>query len=339
MARVGINPARGQVSSYRPARVTVVMITYIPDLSGYFEQRLQVLQLVIASLQQHTKLPHDVMVFDNGSCSQVVDYLQDLHQAGQIDYLLLSQQNIGKIGAFRIAFSAAPGEIVAYNDDDVFFYPDWLEAHLDVLESFSTAGLVSGLPVRDAARHAHRSLDELVAQGAPGISITRQRRIPDEWEADWAVSTGRDPQAHLQATQDHLDLVLEIANSNGSGSVEAIGSANHFQFVAYKRVLLQALPVQWSGKLMGQMVEFDEAVDSLGYLRLSTTQRYTRHIGNLLSPAILQEAQDLDLQTPSSPGFAQRHGAAAKKHWLLRIPGARHILVATYKRLFDVLYR
>ena len=42
-------------------------------------------------------------------------------------------------------------EIIAYHDDDIFFYPGWLEAHLQILDGFSQAGMVSGLPVRNAA--------------------------------------------------------------------------------------------------------------------------------------------------------------------------------------------
>ncbi len=61
-----------------------------------------------------------------------------------VDDLLLSQRNIGKIDALRILFNAAPGEIIAYNDDDIFFYPGWLEAHLEILDSFPKAGMVSG---------------------------------------------------------------------------------------------------------------------------------------------------------------------------------------------------
>lgn len=348
MARVGINPARGKLSNYRPARVTVAMITYIPDLSGYFEQRLEVLKLVLASLHAHTSLPHDLLVFDNGSCPQVIAYLQNLKDAGQVNYLLLSRQNIGKIGALRILFSAAPGEIIAYSDDDIFFYPGWLEAQLELLEAFPQAGMVSGLAVRNAANHARQSLDRLAATAnagdLPGLTTELQRRIPDEWESDWAVSTGRDLQAHLQATREHLDLVFRLEDKNRQQPLEAIGSANHFQFIGTKTILLQALPSEWSGKLMGHMLELDEAVDQLGCLRLSTVQRHTRHLGNALSQEVLAEAQALGLQISdlkSHPaGNPQPYLTAnRKKHWLLRIPGSRRVLSYLYKRLFDILFR
>lgn len=341
MTRIGINPARGKVTDRLPAPVTVAVLTYLPNLAGYFEQRLEVLKLALASLNAHTTPDHELYVFDNGSCETVIDYLVELRQAGQIDCLLLSQRNLGKIDALRILFNAAPGEVIAYNDDDILFYPSWLEAHLEVLRLFPQAGMVSGVPVRNAAGHARKSLERLAEQGVPGLNIAHERRIPDDWEADWAASTGRDPQAHLQATREQIDLVLRMEKPDGQGFCEAIGAANHFQFVTPKKVILQALPGNWTGKLMGSMIELDEAIDDLGYLRLSTARRYTRHLGNSLSEAVRREASDqgLSLETGSPPASAKQTVRGRKKHRLLRIPGSRKVLVMLYNRLFDILYR
>jgi glycosyltransferase involved in cell wall biosynthesis len=341
MTRIGINPARGKVTDRLPAPVTVAVLTYLPNLAGYFEQRLDVLKLVLASLNAHTTPEHELYVFDNGSCESVVDYLVGLRQARQIDCLMLSQRNLGKIDALRILFSAAPGELIAYNDDDILFYPGWLEAHLEVLRLFPRAGMVSGQPVRNAAGHARKSLDRLVEAGEPGLSISQERRIPDEMEADWAASTGRDPQAHMQATHDLTDMVLRMQKPDGTGFCEAIGAANHFQFVSPKKVILQALPAGWTGKLMGSMIELDEAIDNLGYLRLSTTQRYARHLGNSLNETVCHEAGNLGLtiETGAISSPARQTGKGRKKHWLLRIPGSRKVFVSIYNRLFDILYR
>lgn len=336
MARIGINPARGKVTDYRPARVTVTLVTYIPNLMGYFEHRLEVLKLVLASLEAHTAGSYDLMIFDNASCPEVAAYLRQMQEQGLVHYLILSERNIGKIDALRVLFNAAPGEIIAYSDDDIFFYPGWLEAHLEVLENFPQAGMVSGVAVRNAAGHAHQSLDRLVEEGAPGLSTARQRRIHDAWESDWAASTGRDPQAHLQATQEQLDLVLRMEKPDGR-ACEAIGSANHFQFVTPKQVILQALPPRWTGKLMGSMIELDEAVDNLGYLRLSTTERFTRHLGNALIAEVIAEAEALGLAfaAGATPVAAKRRD----KHWLMRVPGSRRVLSGLYQLLFKILYR
>ena len=72
MPRLGINPARGHVSDYHPSRVTLCMLTYLPELYGYFRDRFDVIRLSLESLIAHTQEP-DLMVFDNGSCGLLVD--------------------------------------------------------------------------------------------------------------------------------------------------------------------------------------------------------------------------------------------------------------------------
>lgn len=339
MTRIGINPARGGTAARLPERVTVAILTYLPSLDGYFAQRLEVLKLSLASLKAYTSLPHDLFIFDNGSCEPAVEYLSGLKSAGQVDYLLFSQRNIGKIDALRVLFNAAPGELIAYADDDILFYPGWLQASLEVLEAFPQAGMVSGAPLRGGSSHAMHALEALVSADSPGLEARRERLIPDDWERDWALSTGRDPEAHLAETRDQLDLVLRSARPGGSGYVEAVGGANHFQYLAPKQTLLKSLPSAWTGRLMGWMIELDEAVDRLGCLRLSTTQRFTRHLGNSLSPQVIQEAIQMGLLDPNQPvPAAGAAGRKRKRPWLLRIPGSRRIFHAAYKRLFDLLY-
>jgi hypothetical protein len=85
---------------------------------------------------------------------------------------------------------------------------------------------------------------------------------------------------------------------------------------------------------MGQMIELDEAVDALGYLRLSTAERYVRHIGNALSPDIVTEARRFGLEVGESVIPAK-----AGKYWLLRIPGSRRLLRALYDWTFSILHR
>lgn len=328
MARIGINPARGKQTAYRPAKVTVAVLTYIPHLEGYFRQRLDVLKLTLASLAAHTQTPHDLLVFDNGSCEPVVDYLRSLRDAETIDYLLLSSRNLGKIGAFKVLFNTAPGEIVAYADDDILFYPGWLAAHLEILETYPDVGMVSGIPVRDASGRARSSLMDFIEAQPPGLMVSHAHQLPEAWEADWAVSAGRDPAAHLEAIRDQKEWILTYQGA------DAYGSASHFQFVAPKQVIQRALPDEWRGNLMGSMLELDESVDALGFLRLSTMERYTRHLGNVLNADIVAEARLLKV-----PVDAQVFPHRAKKHWLLKIPGIGRLLRAVYDRFFLILHQ
>jgi hypothetical protein len=86
---------------------------------------------------------------------------------------------------------------------------------------------------------------------------------------------------------------------------------------------------------MGQMVELDEAIDDLGYLRLCTPDRYTRHIGNALSPEIVREAGALGIRPPGE-GVEMN---PKERHWILRIPGVGWVLRLLYNRLFEILHK
>ncbi len=143
--RVGKAPTRLQKIEYRPARVTICVLVFIPEEFGYYQQRLDILKVCLASIVNNTPpKTYDLLVFDNGSCREVVDYLRSLHEQRIVQYLFLSRSNIGVANAQKIMLHAAPGEIIAYSDDDVFFHPGWLEAHLEILETFPRVGMVSG---------------------------------------------------------------------------------------------------------------------------------------------------------------------------------------------------
>ena len=95
MPRIGMNPSRGRKTDYQPARVTVAVLTYLPDHTGYFQDRFDVTRLCLESIIANTSEPYDLLVFDNGSCDALVDYLRGLRDRGLVKYLILSSQNIG----------------------------------------------------------------------------------------------------------------------------------------------------------------------------------------------------------------------------------------------------
>lgn len=329
MARVGMNPARGRFTEYRPARVTVAVLVHIPHLAGYFEQRLDVLKVCLGSILENTVGPYDLMVFDNGSCEEVSSYLEDLRRSGEVRYLVHSSANVGKIGAFQVLFRAAPGEVVAYCDDDIYHYPGWLEAHLEILDTYPNVGMVSGCAVRSLFEKERISSNLGFAEREPGVTLKRGRFIPPEWTQDWAESYGRDAAAVERETAGIDDLILEYRG------VQAYAMANHNQFVTPKAVITRCLPATWSGRLMGEMRELDIAVNRAGYLRLTTVTRTTQHMGNKVNPRLWQEmGAGLRSAFPAGGTRRRRRSVMSK---IARLRPVRWILLGAYRRLFDWL--
>lgn len=327
MVRVGMNPARGKVTAYSPARVTVAVLVYVPFTHGYFEHRFDVVRLSIDSVLKHTDLPYDLMVFDNGSCEQVKTYLRSLLESRLVRYLISSSENIGKRGALRVIAGAAPGELVAYADDDTFFYPGWLSAHVRVLEAFPNVGMVSGSPERTLFDHGIQSNLHL-AETDPEVTLLYGRTIPEAWEHDWAVSLGRDPEGFLRMVRDLQDIRIERRG------VIAYATACHNQFLAPRAVLTRFLEGEWSGRLMGEMNELDDAIDAAGYLRLTTVERTTRLTGNLISEALADEARRFSIPVDRVVKTSRRGGSQGWKGRVLTWKPVQKLLLGVYSRLF-----
>jgi glycosyltransferase involved in cell wall biosynthesis len=326
MPRTGINPSRGKKSDYRPSRVTLAMLTYIPDQSGYFQHRFEVLRLSLESLIAHSPADTDLLVFDNGSCREVVDYLRSLRDAGHIRYLLLSSLNIGKIGAFQILFRAAPGEVIAYSDDDILFLPGWLEQSLRVLDAFPRAGTVSGYYVRSHMKHGINATLAYARQ--PGSRAQSGKLIPEAWERQYADNYGRTWEQYEAEVSGVEDIRLD------ADGVQAFVSAHHMQFLIPKKVILEALPEVWGGQLMGQMKELDISVDTLGYLRLSTAQPVIRFLGNAVSQDNAALARSFGLEAGPTRVGSKPIGLLAR---LYRNKTVHYLAQGLYNRLYRVI--
>jgi len=243
------------------------------------------------------------MVFDNGSCKELVDMLQRMRDDGKINYLFLSSRNIGKIGAFQYIFNAARGEIVAYTDDDVFFLPGWLEAHLKIIDTFPNVGQVTGFYIRPHMSYGNASA--LAFAENPEVKVERGLIIPKDWEQHYIDNMGRTWEKYNEEIDGLEDVALTYKG------VDALVSAGHHQFVAPRSVILEALPQMWTGNLMGQMRDLDSAVDNLGYARLTTREPVTRLIGNLVSPEMAAEARSFGIDASAkeqreASGFIKR---------------------------------
>jgi hypothetical protein len=76
---------------------------------------------------------------------------------------------MGKGGAWNSMLQAAPGEIIAYTDNDAFFYPGWLSKSLAVLEIFPNVGMVTSRPFRPTRRSSTRP-----TSNGPGAPLRRR---------------------------------------------------------------------------------------------------------------------------------------------------------------------
>ncbi len=327
MPRIGINPARGKTLDYSPARTTVAVLVYAPHQAGYFQNRLDVTRMSIESILANTRQPFDLLVFDNGSCPEMVAYLQSLNERGAIDYLILSQHNIGKLNALRVIFETAPGEIVAYTDDDVFHLPGWLGEHLKIIDAYPNVGAVTGFYIRQ--RVAMSSESTIAFAQEDGRTVQRGLLMPRTWEEEYIDNSGRTWETYASEVAGIEDIIVAY------GGVEAWVSAHHFQMVCPKAVIREILdemlPGGWSDRMMGRMVEMDDRMDAKGFLRLCTRQQTVRLMGNAISEEVTALAAESGLSVRAADLGQGRHGVMRR---LADVGWIRYLLQGIVNRIY-----
>ena len=316
--RVGQNPAKSVDYVAQPEKVTIAVISYIPTLGGYYLQSLDVLKTCLGSIWENTDIPYDLMVFDNASCQAVRNYLSEKQEQGKIQYLALSEKNIGKAGAWNFIFGSAPGEFVAYADSDVYHYPGWLEPQIALLEKIPNIGMVTGTPMWTPAEYSSATVKWVNEN--PDISLEQGKFL--SWDDYWrhARSLGAD----VEKARLHYDSVEDIT-AVIEGQRYFIGAA-HFQFVARKDALQRVIPIP-SKRPMGQVRLLDIALNEKGYLRFSTPDWWVQHMGNTLEGEFASQA----LKTSTKPKPND------KKIWSIK--PVRRIVNWLYHKTFEILYR
>ncbi len=269
--RAGQNPIKAVNEVAKPQRITVAVLNYIPFLSGYYEDLLNVLKTSLGSIWANTDLPFDLLVFDNGSCPEVKEYLTGQLEEGKIQYLILSDKNLGKGGAWNIILDGAPGEIIAYTDNDCYFYRGWLSASVKLLEEFPNVGMVTSRPFRTPEEISSATI--AWAQNNPEVEFKRGQFLDWETFRSFNMSLGTDEATVRTWYEGKDDLRVTY-----HGLTAQIG-ASHYQFVAYKKVLRNFLPFEMS-RPMGQVRQLDIRMNEAGYLRLMTAEPLMQNMSN-----------------------------------------------------------
>jgi len=291
------------------------VVNCIPFLGGYYEQSLDVLKAVIESLHatREAEHPYDVMLFDNHSCPEVRAWLQEAYTQGRIQYLVLSDTNIGKIGAWNFMFGAARGEYVVFADGDVCFRAGWLSASLDLFKHFPNVGMVTARPLPTPMEYSSATLAWAENQPAGVLQVGRFLA--------WDVYTEHTRSLGLDEEKEHTDLApVDMHRLLLSGQTAFIGAA-HFQFMARAEVLRRIIPLPSNQPMRGERA-LDIAINNLGLLRLSTAEPCVVHMGNRIS----------------APAAQERKKKKVSLRRLFLLPGIRHVLLWLHNQIFRLYF-
>jgi glycosyltransferase involved in cell wall biosynthesis len=275
--RVGQNPAKQINTVAKPQRITIAVLNYIPYQQGYFAESFPVLQRCLDSIFENTEQPYDLMIFDNGSCPEVKQYLLELQTAGRIQYLIFSEKNVGKGGAWDFIFNAAPGEIIAYSDNDAYFYPGWLKESVKILETYPKVGMITARPLRTIPELSTNTVGW--AKETPEVSVEEGDFVSYAEYYEFSSTLGYSDEKLEQEYKNKKDIRLTYKG------IQAFVGANHFQFIGWKKTLQAITPFEMQ-KPLGQVKQLDDRLNTGGYLRLMTAKPFIQNMSNRIPETI-----------------------------------------------------
>tara|TARA_Y100000816_G_scaffold91108_1_gene62903 strand:+ start:426 stop:1433 length:1008 start_codon:yes stop_codon:yes gene_type:complete len=307
MPRTGRHPLKEKKiieDQILPNTITIATIVYIPTLSNYWSNALEVLKLFFESLEKNTSHKYDLMVFDNGSCSEVVKYLTSLNRNGVIQYYIRSDKNLRKLGALNYLLKSAPGDYVSFADSDVYFLDGWLDKSLEVLKKFPEAGKVTALPIAGGDTTLISSKFYELANQDASIKVKTGSIIPDEYIEAHNISIGKTLKDFNRKHPDRKDIELK------RGNIQAYLSGADFQFTIRRDAIKDVLPLiiensqDYYDPIYSPILE--KKLDRVGWWQLSTKEYLVHHMGNEI-PNINKEIHWMnDHSSPINKGEGKR---------------------------------
>lgn len=272
--RIGFNPNKDKIQESNDFFHQVIVPVYIPNQEGYFKDSLKILEYCLNSL---FKTIHDktyITVVNNGSCEEVVNYLNHLYQENKIQEFIHTT-NIGKLNAILKGITGQRFLLVTITDADVLFLNDWQKATYEIFEIFPKAGVVSTTP---SSKMLCYFTSNILFENIFSKALRFTKVLNPEAMQAFANSIGNTKFYNGF----HLDKYLTLSK----GNMKAVIGAGHF-VATYRGEIFDNLKQRNSIYSLGGNGEgeiLDRPVFEQGYWRLSTEDNYSYHLGNVIEP-------------------------------------------------------
>lgn len=337
--RVGENPMKysrksngeAQIKIKKPTNISACTITYIPHLENYYEESLDILKLSILSLRASTTIDFDIIVYDNGSCDEVIDWLKIQLKKNIIQELYLSKDNRKKLGAWNHLFSSVMGEYIYYFDSDIFHKKKILEEMIELLDNFNQECLIT-------ANHNIPSINALKSKSnlknIKNIKLFHQNFFDKEKLIEIAKTMTTNVEDWVQKKMKNKEIKIIFDNDR-----EAFLGGSHAQFLIKKETIKKIFPLPPDIHLNNNDSIFEEIFFSKGFVKLTTVKEMISHLGNKIDDSWRDELLKIDVNFKFSKKKIDMIKLPKILVMILRLPFIKFIIKKLYNFLFSIIYK
>lgn len=268
--RVGFNPNKDKQIASAGFYHQVIVPVYIPHFEGYFEKSFEVLKLSLQSLFQTIHDKTYITIVNNGSCEEVLLFLNQLLQEGKI-HEVIHTTNIGKVNAILKGIVGHDFELVTITDADVLFLPNWQSETLKVFRTIPQAGVVGIVPqfCGFKGKSENTLLANLFSKKLKFLPVHNEEALIHFYDS---IGWKRD------YNPDYLQYTLGLDYSK---DFKVIIGSGHF-VSTYKRAVFDEVKTYIPFKLGGISESYLDALPlTFDYWRLTTYDNFAYHIGNV----------------------------------------------------------
>jgi cellulose synthase/poly-beta-1,6-N-acetylglucosamine synthase-like glycosyltransferase len=131
--RIGFNPNKNKPVEPNDFFHQVIIPVYIPNQEGYFKDSFKILQYCLESLLKTSHSKTYFTVVNNGSCNEVIEYLNSLQQQLKI-HEIIHTSAIGKMNAILKGLMGHNFDLITIADADVLFLNNWQKNTYEVFK-------------------------------------------------------------------------------------------------------------------------------------------------------------------------------------------------------------
>lgn len=269
--RIGFNPNKDKIKKPDGYFHQVIIPVYIPNNQGYFKDSFQILLNCLESLFKTSHPETYFTIVNNGSCKEVVTYLNQLFNNNKINELIHST-NIGKLNAILKGINGHRFKLITISDADVLFLNNWQKETYTIFENFPKAGLVSPVPSSKMLKHFTYNIiiDNMFSSKLSFTKVLNPKAL-----LHFAKSIGN--MKFYNQIQLNKNLTIK------SNHKKAVVGAGHF-VATYRGTIFKSIKQSYSNYNLGGNSEndfLDKPIIDLGMWRLSTEDNYCYHMGNV----------------------------------------------------------